>query len=97
MSLKEQVKGKLNITWEDEKTEERIDKIIKSAVPDMIHILGITDNEFDFSQDGAENTLFLAYCFYEWNHILNEFHDSYSKDIARVRDKHAVEQYLGGV
>ena len=93
-TLYEQVKGKLNITWEDEETTARVNKIINSAIPDLIHRLGITDPDFDFSVDGAENTLFIAYCLYEWNHALNEFEDNYSKMIAQVRARHEVAQYL---
>lgn len=88
-----QVKDKLNITWEDDATNRRIENIIKSAIPDMIHRLGIVDKDFDFSIDGSENTLFLAYCLYEWNHVINEFEDNYSKLIAQVRAKHIVEYY----
>lgn len=93
-TLYEQVKGKLNITWEDDETAARVKKIINSAIPDLKHRLGITDTDFDFSADGAENTLFLAYCFYEWNHALNEFEDNYANMIARVRARHEVAQYL---
>lgn len=94
MTLYEQVKGKLNITWEDEETAARVNKIINSAIPDLIHRLGITDSNFDFAADGAENTLFLAYCLYEWNHALNEWEDNYSKMIAQVRARHEVAQYM---
>ena len=93
-TLYEQVRRKLNITWEDDETTARLNDIIKSAIPDLLHKLGITDTDFDFSVDGAENTLFLAYCLYEWNHALNEFEDNYSKMIAQVRAKHEVAQYL---
>ena len=89
-----QVKDKLNITWEDEDTDRRVKKIIASAIPDLLHRLGITDKDFDFSKDGAENTIFLAYCLYEWNHALNEFEDNYSKMIAQVRAKNEVARYL---
>jgi hypothetical protein len=89
-----QVKGKLNITWEDEDTTARINDIINSAIPDLLHRLGITDKDFDFSAAGVENTLFLAYCFYEWNHVLNEFEDNYANVIARTRQKHEVAHYL---
>lgn len=92
--LFEQVKSKLNITWEDEGTNKRLRNIIESAIPDVIHILGISDKDFDFSADGIENTLFLAYCFYEWNHVLNEFEDNYSNKIAQVRQKYEVEHFL---
>ncbi len=93
MKLYEQVKRKLNITWEDDETTARINDIIDSAIPDLIHKLGITDENFDFSKAGAENTLFLAYCLYEWNHSLNEFDENYMRLILQVRAKYEVEQY----
>ena len=93
-ALIEQVRRKLNITWEDKETEARIEDIINSAIPDLRHKLGITEINFDFSVAGAENTLFLAYCLYEWNHCLNEFDENYSRMIAQVRAVYAVNQYL---
>lgn len=91
--LIEQVKRKLNITWEDEETNERVNDIITSAIPDMIHILGIPDEDYDFSEVGLENTLFLAYCLYEWNHSLEEFEDNYAKKLATAKAKWAVKSY----
>lgn len=93
-ALLKQVKRKCNITWEDEETTSRLNDIINSAIPDLSHKLGITDKTFDFSVAGTENTLFLAYCFYDWNNVLNEFEENYSKMIAQVRQKYAVELYL---
>lgn len=92
-ALVKQVKRKLNITWYDEDTEARVMDIIESAIPDMIKILGITDPDFDFSVRGTENTLFLAYCFYEFNHALDEFDANYHNKIAQTREKHAVSQF----
>lgn len=92
--LKQQVKRKLNITWEDDETNKRVDEIIESGIPYLIHKLGITDATFDFSVASTENTLFLAYCLYEWNHAVNEFEENYSKMIAQVRAINAVNEYL---
>ena len=91
--LFEQVKQKLNVTWSDDETDARIETIIKNAIPSLKHRLGISNDNFDFSNEGEENTLFLTYCFYEWNHCLNEFEDNYSMMIATVRDRHTVEYY----
>lgn len=88
-----QVKRKLNITWDDDDTNARVEDIIQSAIPDMIHILGIADPDFDFSQHGTENTLFLAYCLYEWNHTLNEFAENYSNLIMQTRAKQEVAHH----
>lgn len=89
-----QVKRKLNVTWDDAETTARIEEIIESAIPDLIHKLGITDSAFDFSAAGAENTLFLAYCLYEWNHAIADFDLNYERMIAQVRTQHEVANYL---
>lgn len=88
------VKRKLNVTWEDDDTTTRITEIIESAIPDLIHKLGITDDAFDFSVAGMERNLFLAYCLYEWNHALSDFDNNYSNLIAQCRAKHEVNEYL---
>ena len=88
-----QVRRKLNITWNDEDTDSRVEEIILSAIPIMISKLGIADPDFDFSTPGRENDLFKAYCLYEWNHCANEFDANYSNDIGQVREKHEVDYY----
>ena len=93
-TLTGQVRRKLNITWEDDDTTARIEEIIESAIPILIHKLGIADPDFDFSNPGMERNLFLSYCLYEWNHCTNEFDDNYANEIAQVRAKHEVENYL---
>ena len=89
-----QVKRKLNITWEDDVTTARIQEIIASAIPDLKHKLGIVDVDFDFSVAGAENTLFLNYCLYEWNHAIAEFDLNYERLIAQVRAKYEVANFM---
>lgn len=93
-TLLAQVKRKLNVTWEDDDTTARIEEIIASAIPDLKHKLGITDEDFDFSVAGTEHNLFLAYCLYDWNHALSDFDDNYANNIAQCRAKHEVESYL---
>lgn len=91
--LFQQVRRKLNITWEDEDTTARVKEIIESAIPTMIHRLGIADPDFDFSKPGDENTLFKNYCLYEYNHCANEFWQNYSFRVAETRAKHIVSHY----
>lgn len=88
-----QIKRKLNITWSDGETDSIVKDIIESAIPTMIHKIGIADADFDFSKPGIENNLFRAYCLYEYNHCANEFDDNYANTIAQARDIHAVKQY----
>ena len=95
MTLIDQVKRKLNITWYDEETDRRVNDIIASATPILIHKLGIADAGFDFSLPGLENMLFLTYCLYEWNHAANEFDSNYANDIAQCRAIREVSYYIG--
>ena len=92
-TLLAQVRRKLNITWEDTDTDNRVYDIMRQARAKMLDILGITNPEFDFSGDGTENTLYLAYCLYLYNHCENEFDANYREDIMQTRAKHEVEQY----
>jgi hypothetical protein len=86
-----QVKRKLNITWDDDDTNKRIEEIIDSAIPTLKHKLGIFESDFDFSDSGMENILFKNYCLYEWNHCVNEFDSNYSNEIAQIRAKWEVK------
>lgn len=89
-----QVRRKLNITWSDDDTDLRVNDIMEAADPALKHRLGITDPNFNFAAPGIENTLFLAWCLYEFNHTLNEFEDNYASLLAQARAKHEVEFYL---
>lgn len=95
--LTELVRRKLNITWNDTDTDARITQIIEDGKSEIIDKVGITDSEFDFSKPSQERKLLLAYCFYEWNHALDEFQVNYAEDILQARERwevvsHAKEQ-----
>lgn len=92
--LTQQVRRKLNITWNDTETDARVAQIIENAIPYLLHKLGIRDPEFDFSAPGTENTLFLACCLYDWNHVpRNEYEDNYSGLIGDVQRLNDVKYY----
>ena len=91
--LLEQVKRKLNITWEDADTTARLEEMIEAAVLTLKFKLGIAAEDFDFSAAGIENLLLVNYCLYEWNHCLNEFDVNYANEIAQTRAKHEVAYY----
>jgi hypothetical protein len=92
-TLLAQVRRKLNITWEDTDTDNRVYDIMKQARAKIIDVVGINDPEFDFVGDGTENTLYLAYCLYLFNHCENEFDNNYREDIMQARARHEVRQY----
>lgn len=93
-TLVQQVKRKLNVTWEDPTTNARVEDIMSSVTPWLKHKLGITDAAFDFSAVGVERDLFLACCLYEWNHIpRDEFEENYKHTIADARAIYSVAYY----
>ena len=89
-ALLQQVRRKLNITWSDPDTDNRVSDIVNQAKSVMLFKLGITDDAFDFSEAGIENVLYLAYCLYLYNHCENEFDDNYLGMILQARSKHEV-------
>lgn len=94
--LTEQVRRKLNITWQDANTDARVADIIATARRVIAFKLGILRAEaegFDFSAPGIENALFLAYCLYEWNHMSDDFEGNYAGMIAQARSVHEARQY----
>ncbi len=93
MALVEQVKRKLDITWQDADTDRRVSDIMDTAAITLRHKLGITESAYDFSEAGLENLLFLALCLYEWNHAANEFEPNYANEIAQCRAMHDVAYY----
>lgn len=92
-TLRDQVRRKLNITWNDVDTDNRVSDIMGQSRSVMLRKLGITDPDFDFSEAGMENMLYLAYCLYLFNHCENEFDDNYREDIMQARSFHEVIQY----
>ena len=83
------VKRKLDITWTDEDTDARVKDIISSAAVTMRHKLGLP-RDYDFAEAGQEQSLFLSYCLYEWNHAAAEFDGNYLNDILQVRQKRVI-------
>lgn len=94
MALDEKVKRKLRITYDDPDTDSRISDIMEQAATDLRGMLGIDDGSYDFSTPGTEQSLFLAYCFYEWNDALDDFAANYAEKIAQCRDEWLVKQYV---
>ena len=85
--LTQQVKRKLNITWEDEETNARVYEIMGDVDSYLRHKLGVTA-EFDFSAPGTERSLYLSCCLYEWNHIpRDEWEENYKYTIANLRQR----------
>ena len=80
--LLEAVKGRLSITWENEKTEKNLSDMIDDAEIYLNHLLGA---ECDYSAPGMFRKLFLNYVMYVYNHCEDEFERAYQMDILTLQ------------
>ena len=88
--LLQELKDKLNITWDEEETNRKLQSILEDAQATLNYKLGAI---IDYSKYGPEHSLFLNYCMYAWNNCLNEFDDNYLNEIMQIRMLYEVEQY----
>lgn len=89
MNLLQDLKLKLNITWTEEETERRLERILEDAEITLNFKLGA---KIDYSK-GMERNIFLNYCMYAWNNCLNEFDENYLNEILQLRQKYEVLNY----
>lgn len=81
------LRNELYITWEDDETNMKLERIILNAIPTMDYKLGAT---IDYSADGMEQNLFINYCVYVYNGCSNEFDNNYFNEIMQVRMRYEV-------
>lgn len=94
--LFEQVKRKLDVTWDDMDTDRKIKDIILSAVSIISHQIGAEEG-YDFTVPGIENTLVLSLCLYLWNNAeMKLFYENYETLILQARAIHETEEYMNG-
>lgn len=86
-TLLQLLRNELTITWEDEETNMRLERIILNAISTMNFKLGAS---IDYSEDGMEQNLFINYCVYVYNGCANEFDTNYFNEIMQVRLKYEV-------
>ena len=69
--LVETAKRECKITWSQEETETQIEGIVQDAIPSIMHKLGIKEaDELDLVKPGMVRRLFLKFCLYAWNYML---------------------------
>lgn len=79
------VKRKLNVTWEDETTDARIQDVVDVVSPRLASLLGF-DPMYAFSPaDGMAWGLFLNGCLYEFSDAWDDFAANYASEILSVR------------
>ena len=79
------VRSKLNITWDSEVTDERLELVVETVTPVLAARLGYeSDHEFT-SADGEAWGLFLNACLYEFSDALDDFWENYGASVRACR------------
>lgn len=84
------LKNELFITWDDEATNKRLQRIVSNAIPTMNHKIG---SDIDYTREGMEQNLFMNYCVYVYNGCANEFDENYFNEIMQLRQIYEVLNY----
>jgi hypothetical protein len=79
------VKRKLNVTWDSNVTDDRVQDVVDAVSPRLSSLLGF-DAAHDFSkEDGEAWGLFLNACLYEFSDAWDDFTQNYEREIQSVR------------
>lgn len=88
-----EIKRELKITWEDEATNAEIRSLVADAIPALAHKIGIRESDIDFNTPGAQHRLFINYCRYAREGLLNEFDVAYRAEIYQIRHIYEVKYH----
>lgn len=91
-SLIELLRNELYITWEDDETEIKLQRIVKNGIKAMDYKLG---GNINYNEAGLEQELLIAYCVYVYNGCGSEFDEAYQNDIMQIRMRYEVKQFKG--
>lgn len=86
MSLLQELKDYLKITWDNENAYLQI--IINRG---QEYLKDLTGTELDFDTEGQAKSLLLDYCRYYYNNALEYFEDNFQKQIVRLQLKEATK------
>lgn len=85
------VKNYLNITWEDEATDEKICGFIASA---SVYLDQKGGAVLDYEADGLPRTLLMEYVRYQNSSALDVFEVNFANQIMAMRDERQVREYV---
>lgn len=85
------VKNNLNITWNDQATDNRICSLIASATADLDDYAGET---LDYLSDGLPRTLMMDHVRYARDEALDVFENNYRTQLVRLRNGRRVTDYV---
>ena len=83
------VKRKLNITWEDDATDERVRDVIDTVTP-ILNLRCSLEHGHEFNAGQPEWSLFLNACLYEYSDALDDFWRNYASEVGEAHLRNLV-------
>ena len=90
MALLDEVKNYLTITYEDEKTDENLNGIIKRGQAILDDYAGTEQN---YEEEGLAKQLLFDYCRYARSHAAEMFEINFRRDLIALREMTEVKLY----
>ena len=84
-SVMSAMRSKLNVTWDSDVTDERLELVADMVSPALAARLGYESGHEFTSADGEAWTLFLNACLYEFSDALDDFWTNYGAAIRACR------------
>jgi hypothetical protein len=85
------VKNYLNITWEDQATDDKVRGLIASGT---VYLNGKEAGTLDYETDGEPRTLLFEYVRYMRDEALDVFENNYRSRIVALRNESLVNAYV---
>lgn len=85
------VKNQLNITWDDDATDNKIRGLISSA---SIYLDGKGGGVLDYEADGLPRMLLMEHVRYARDEALDVFENNYTSLILTMQNERAVTEYV---
>ena len=89
MTLLDEVKEELRITWDDE--DIRLQRLIERSKAYLDSLVGA---ELDYEKEGVSKDLLLARCRYSYNNAAEYFEENFQSDIARLQYQVGIQEML---
>lgn len=89
-NLFNELKIYLDITWEDEATNRKLNGIMERGKK---YINGVAGLELDFDVDDKPKELLFDYCRYVRSNALNEFQNNYLSELLTLQMREDIKRY----
>lgn len=90
MALLDELKLTLDVTWEDDDTNNKLTGILTRSMHQICEYAG---EDIDFELDLTARQLVLDLSRYIWNNVSEEFKTNFGAELVQLRSRYQVKRY----